>query len=118
MLYMFIDYVLARLYIACKLFGICVLPFTVIPVIIHAFFSSHATLFARLVVILVYSLVIPFPRRFLLLRIVTNVIIAFDLESLCRHSRLVHYTFFVFVSCTLYCVDLSVCRRTSFGGVG
>lgn len=111
-------YIVATLVIAGGVFGICVLPCTVLPVVVQIFLSSHATFLARIVAVLVYSVALECPRRFVLARVTTNLMTVFDLERLSRHSRLFHATLLIVLACTTVCFTFRLVDRGSLSGLG
>lgn len=120
-LVMFCD-VIATFVIARGVFGICVVPCTVLPVVVHIFLSSEATFLARIVAVLVYSVSLHFPRRFVLARLTTKLITVFDLERLSRESRLFQATLLIVLACTTVCFTFRLVARGklsgSFSGLG
>lgn len=110
--------ILSSVVIRRGLSDVCIIPFTVVPVVIHIFLSSEATFVTRIAVVLLYSVALHFPRRFVLLRMITKVITVCDLERLSRQSRLLQATLIMFVDCTLLCFTFRLVRRSSLAGLG
>ncbi len=92
----------------------CVIPFTVLPLVVEIFFSSHATLCVRVVAVLLTSHVISGPVSFMVVRVVTNVITVSSIHRVRSHTRLIHSTLCVLVSCVLVCATLRLSGGVSF----
>lgn len=111
-------YIIATVVITGGVFGICVVPCTVLPIVVQIFLSSHATFVTRIAAVLVYSVYLHCPRRFVLLRLSTKLITVFDLERLSRQSRLFQATFLIVLACTTICFTFRLVARGSLAGVG
>lgn len=90
--------ILTELCITYDLVNIYVLPYAIVPIAIRTFFDSRTALFTHLIIILICSLMVPFPHEFLLLEIVAGMVVTFSLKDLSERSQLIRSSFFIFLS--------------------
>lgn len=98
-------------------FDMCVVPFTVTPVFIHIFVSSQATFVARTAVVLVYTTTIGCRCRFVVIRLISNLITVCDLHRLSGHSRVFFATLLITVDAAIMCITLRLVRSGRIFGV-
>ena len=66
----FVSCILTELCVTYGLFNVYILPFAIVPIVVRTFFDSRTALFTHLIIVLICSLMVPFPHEFLLLQVI------------------------------------------------
>jgi len=77
----FVSCILTELCVTYALFNVYILPFAIVPIVVRTFFDSRTALFTHLIIVLICSLMVPFPHEFLLLQIVAGMVVTFSLNN-------------------------------------
>lgn len=109
-----VSCVLCELIVSYDLFNIYILPFAIIPMVVRVFFDSRTALFTHLIIVLICSLIVPFPHEFLFLQIIAGMVVTFSLKELSERSQLIRTSVFIFLSYTLCYVSLSLYQGVDF----
>ncbi len=117
MLCVFVSCVLTELCVNYALFNIYILPFAIVPIVVRTFFDSRTALFTHLVIVLICSLMAPFPHEFLLLQIVAGMIVTFSLKDLSERSQLIRCAFLIFLSYVVCYVSLALYQEADFNKI-
>lgn len=104
----FVGCILTELCVTYSLFNIYILPFAIIPIVVRTFFDSRTALFSHLIVMLLCSLMAPFPHEFLLLQIIVGMVVTFSLRELSERSQLIRCAFFIFLAYVLTYLSLTL----------
>lgn len=104
----FVSCILTELCVTYGLFSIYIIPFAIIPIVVRTFFDSRTALFTHLVIILICSLMAPFPHEFLLLQIIAGMVVTFSLRELSERSQLIRCAFFIFMAYTITYLSLTL----------
>ena len=78
----FVSCILTELCVTYALFNVYILPYAIVPIVVRTFFDSRTALFTHLVIVLICSLMVPFPHEFLLLQIIAGMVVTFSLRPL------------------------------------
>ena len=81
---------------------------------LRTFFDSRTALFAHLIIVLICSLMVPFPHEFLLLQVIAGMVVTFSLRDLYERSQLIRCAFFIFMSYALCYISLSIYQEADF----
>ncbi|MDR1357556.1 MAG: HDIG domain-containing protein [Tannerellaceae bacterium] len=100
--------ILTELCIRYHLFNVYILPYAIIPIVVRTFIDSRTALFAHLTVVLICSLMVPYPHEFLILQIVAGMVVTFSLRDLSERSQLIRCVFLIYLSYCLCYLGLSV----------
>lgn len=95
-------------------YGIYVVPFAAVPVIIMVFFDSRTAIFALLVTILLSALVATYPFQFVFLQLLTGLAATFSIHHLSRRSQLLRTAGVTLVA---YCIGYMALCLTSDGNL-
>lgn len=106
--------IITELCVTYGLFSIYILPFAIVPIVIRTFFDSRTALFTHLIIVLMCSLMAPFPHEFLLLQIVAGMVVTFSLRELSQRSQLIRCAFFIFMAYTVCYLSLSLYQEGDF----
>lgn len=82
--------------------GIYIVPFTLLPVIIRVFFDSRTALFTHIISVLIISLMVDNPFAFILIQIVAGMTAVSGLKDLMARSQLTQTALLIFIS---YCIS-------------
>ncbi len=104
----FVSCITTELVVTYGLFNIYILPYAIVPIVVRTFFDSRTALFTQLVIVLICSLMAPFPHEFLLLQIIAGMVVTFSLKELSERSQLIRCAFFIFLSYTLCYLSLNL----------
>ena len=104
----FVSCILTELCVTYGLFNVYILPYAIVPIVIRTFFDSRTALFTHIIIVLICSLMVPFPHEFLLLQIVAGMVVTFSLRDLYERSQLIRCAFFIFLSYALCYVSMAV----------
>jgi len=110
----FVSCILTELCVTYKLFNIYILPYAIVPIVVRTFFDSRTALFTHLIVVLICSLMVPFPHEFLLLQIIAGMVVTFSLRELYERSQLIRCAFFIFISYALCYLSLYIYQEADF----
>ena len=71
-------------------------------------------LFTHLIILVICSLMVPFPHEFLLLQVIAGMVVTFSLRDLYERSQLIRCAFFIFMSYALCYISLSIYQEADF----
>jgi putative nucleotidyltransferase with HDIG domain len=91
-----------------NLFNVYILPYAIIPIVVRTFFDSRTALFVHLIIVLLCSLMVPYPHEFLILQIIAGMVVTFSLKDLSERSQLIRCSFFLYLSYTLSYVAMAI----------
>jgi putative nucleotidyltransferase with HDIG domain len=100
--------VLTEVCVAYHLFNVYIIPFAIVPIVVRTFFDSRTALFTHLIIVLLCSLMVPYPHEFLLLQTVVGMVVTFSLKDLSERSQLIRCAFFIYLSYALSYVSMTV----------
>lgn len=104
----FVSCILTEMVVTYGLFNIYIVPYAIVPIVVRTFFDSRTALFTQLVIVLICSLMAPFPHEFLLLQIIAGMVVTFSLKELSERSQLIRCAFFIFLSYTVCYLSLNL----------
>lgn len=104
----FVSCMLTELCITYGIFSIYIIPYAIVPIVVRTFFDSRTALFTNLVIVLICSLMAPFPHEFLMLQIITGMVVTFSLRELSERSQLIRCAFFIFIAYTITYLSLTL----------
>ncbi len=110
----FVSCILTEMCVTYALFNVYILPFAIVPIVVRTFFDSRTALFTHLVIVLLCSLMVPFPHEFLLLQIVAGMVVTFSLKDLSERSQLFRCAFLIFISYALCYTSLALYQEADF----
>jgi putative nucleotidyltransferase with HDIG domain len=100
--------ILTELCVRHHLFNVYILPYAMIPIVVRTFFDSRTALFTHLIVVLLCSLMVPYPHEFLVLQTISGMVVTFSLKDLSERSQLIRCAFFIYLSYALCYVSLAM----------
>jgi len=103
-----VSCLLTEICIRYNLFNVYILPYAIIPIVVRTFFDSRTALFVHLAIVLICSLMVPFPHEFLILQIIAGMVVTFSLKDLSERSQLIRCAFFLYLSYTLSYTSMSI----------
>ena len=113
----FVCCILMELCVTYALFNVYILPLAIVPIVVRTFFDSRTALFTHLIIVLICSLMVPFPHEFLLLQIIAGMVVTFSLRDLSERSQLIRCAFFIFMSYTLCYISLALYQEADFNKI-
>ncbi|MCD8044422.1 MAG: HDIG domain-containing protein [Tannerellaceae bacterium] len=84
--------------VSVGLFSVYILPYAIVPIVVRVFIDSRTSLFTHLVIILICSLMVPFPFEFLFMQMVAGMVVTFSLRDLSERSDLIRCAFYIYLS--------------------
>jgi putative nucleotidyltransferase with HDIG domain len=90
------------------LFNIYILPYAIIPIVVRTFVDSRTALFTHLTVVLLCSLMAPYPHEFLVLQTIAGMVVIFSLRDLSERSQLIRCAFFIYLAYALAYISLAI----------
>lgn len=109
----FVCCVLTELCVSMGLFNVYIIPYAIVPIVVRTFFDSRTALFIHLIIVLICSLMVPFPHEFLLLQIVAGMVVTFSLKELSERSQLIRSAFFIFMAYVISYLSLVLFQEAS-----
>ncbi|MDR2968562.1 MAG: HDIG domain-containing protein [Tannerellaceae bacterium] len=106
--------VITELCVTYNWFNIYIIPFAMIPIVVRTFFDSRTALFTHLIVILLCSLMVPFPQEFVLLQTVAGMVVTFGLKDLSDRSQLIRCAVYILLSYSITYTGLTVYQEIDF----
>ncbi len=97
--------------------GLYVMPIAVVAVIFTTFFDSRTALFAHIIVVMLCSLVVPYPLEFIMLQFFAGVTAIVTVQELSKRSQLVQCAIYIFLVYSLVYVALHVISDGDFSKV-
>lgn len=110
----FVSCILTELCVGMGLFNVYIIPYAIVPIVVRTFFDSRTALFIHLVIVLICSLMVPFPHEFLLLQIVAGMVVTFSLKELSERSQLIRSSFFIFMAYVIGYLSLTLFQEASW----
>ncbi|MCC8153221.1 MAG: HDIG domain-containing protein [Tannerellaceae bacterium] len=80
------------------LFNVYILPYAIVPIVVRVFIDSRTSLFTHIVIVLLCSLMVPFPFEFLFMQLVAGMVVTFSLRELSERSDLIRCAFYIYLS--------------------
>ncbi|MGM9797236.1 MAG: HD family phosphohydrolase [Parabacteroides sp.] len=109
----FVCCVLTELCVSLGLLNVYIIPYAIVPIVVRTFFDSRTALFIHLIIVLICSLMVPFPHEFLLLQIVAGMVVTFSLKELSERSQLIRSSFFIFMAYVVGYLSLVLFQEAS-----
>ena len=106
-----------ELCVTYALFNVYILPFAIVPIVVRTFFDSRTALFTHLIIVLICSLMVPFPHEFLLLQIVAGMVVTFSLKELSERSQLIRCAVFIFLSYAACYLSLTLYQEANLNKI-
>ena len=103
-----VSCLLTELCVRYNLFNVYILPYAIVPIVVRTFFDSRTALFTLITIILICSLMVPYPHEFLMLQIIAGMVVGFGLKELSERSQLIRCAFFVFLSYSICYVSIAL----------
>ena len=113
----FVSCILTELCATYALFNVYILPFAIVPIVVRTFFDSRTALFTHLIIVLICSLMVPFPHEFLLLQIVAGMVVTFSLKELSERSQLIRCAVFIFISYAACYLSLTLYQEANLNKI-
>ena len=113
----FVSCILTELCVTCALFNVYILPFAIVPIVVRTFFDSRTALFTHLIIVLICSLMVPFPHEFLLLQTIAGMVVTFSLRNLSERSQLIRCAFFIFLSYAICYMSLTLFQEANLNKI-
>ena len=113
----FVSCILTELCVTYALFNVYILPFAIVPIVVRTFFDSRTALFTHLIIVLICSLMVPFPHEFLLLQIVAGMVVTFSLKELSERSQLIRCAVFIFLSYAACYLSLTLYQEANLNKI-
>ena len=110
----FVSCILTELCVGMGLFNVYIIPYAIVPIVVRTFFDSRTALFIHLIIVLIWSLMVPFPHEFLLLQIVAGMVVTFSLKELSERSQLIRSSFFIFMAYVIGYLSLTLFQEASW----
>ncbi|MDR1259125.1 MAG: HDIG domain-containing protein [Tannerellaceae bacterium] len=104
--------IITELCIRYHLFSVYILPYAIIPIVVRTFIDSRTALFTHLIVVLLCSLMVPYPHEFLILQTIAGMVVTFNLRDLSERSQLIRCAFFIYLSYAFCYIGLAVYMET------
>ena len=93
------------------------MPVAIVPIVVRTFFDSRTALFTHLIIVLICSLMVPFPHEFLLLQIVAGMVVTFSLKELSERSQLIRCAVFIFLSYAACYLSLTLYQEANLNKI-
>ncbi|MCD7937201.1 MAG: HDIG domain-containing protein [Tannerellaceae bacterium] len=96
------------------LFNVYILPYAIVPIVVRVFVDSRTSLFTHLVIVLICSMMVPFPQEFLFMQIVAGMVVTFSLRDLSERSDLIRCAFYLYLSYAVSYLSLTLYNEGDF----
>ncbi|OAV70991.1 hypothetical protein Barb4_00972 [Bacteroidales bacterium Barb4] len=106
--------VLTELCVSLSLFNVYIMPYAIVPIVVCTFFDSRTALFTHLVMVLICSIMVPFPHEFLLMQTLAGMVVNYVLVDLSERSQLIRCALYIFLSYALCYTCLAVYQLGDF----
>lgn len=84
-----------------RFFSVYVIPYAMLPIVIHIFLDSRTAFFTHALTILICSIVLKFPHQFVLVQLVAGMTGILSLRELSQRSQLINTAFYVFLASSI-----------------
>ncbi|MGL4851272.1 MAG: HD family phosphohydrolase [Phocaeicola sp.] len=98
--------------VTSNLTSIYVIPFAMVPIIIHTFLDSRTAFTAHVLIVLIASIALHYPYEFVLLQIVAGMVAIFSLSELSQRSQLFRSALLITLSYALLFLALDLIEET------
>jgi hypothetical protein len=105
---------IARVMIYWNVVSIFLIPFTLLPIIIRAFYDSRLALFIYNVTILIIGFFVPNSFEFIFLQMMAGMMAIFALANVRRRGQLFMAAIFIFMTYSLVYLGIAVVQEGSF----
>ena len=109
----FVCCILTELCVSLGLLNVYIIPYAIVPIVVRTFFDSRTAPFIHLIIVLICSLMVPFPHEFLLLQIIAGMVVTFSLKELSERSQLIRSSFFIFMAYVVGYLSLVLFQEAS-----
>ncbi|MDL2221757.1 HDIG domain-containing protein [Parabacteroides sp. OttesenSCG-928-N08] len=106
--------VITELFVLFNLPGIYLIPYATIPIVVRVFFDSRTAFSTHLSIILICSLMAPFPHEFIFLQLIVGMVVNFSLKDLSERSHLIRCAFFIFMAYVIGYTCISLYQEADF----
>lgn len=114
MLNITIFILLTELAVSFNWFSVYIIPFAIVPIIVRTFFDSRTALFTHLIIIVISSIMVPYPLEFFVLEVIAGMVVTFSLKDLSERSQLIRCAFFIFLSYSISYTSLAIYQEVDF----
>jgi putative nucleotidyltransferase with HDIG domain len=97
--------------ITTGMFNEYLIPYAVVPIMVCTFFDARTAMFTHLVVVLICSIMAPFPHEFLLMQTIAGMVANYALADLSERSQLLRCAAFILLAYVLTYTCLSVYQQ-------
>lgn len=113
----FVTCMLTELCINYSLFNVYIIPFAIVPIVVRTFFDSRTALFTDIIIILICSMMVPFPQEFMMLQIIAGMVVTFSLKDLYERSQLIKSAFYIFIAYVVCYISLALYQEADFNKI-
>ncbi|MDR3129895.1 MAG: HDIG domain-containing protein [Tannerellaceae bacterium] len=96
---------------ATGMFNEYLIPYAIVPIMVCTFFDARTALFTHLVVVLICSIMTPFPHEFLLMQTIAGMVANYALADLSERSQLLRCAAFILLAYVLTYTCLAVYQQ-------
>ena len=108
---------IARFTLTWNLLSVYLIPFTLLPIIIRAFYDSRLALFIHNITMLMIGFFMPNSFEFVFLQIIAGMIAIFSLANVRRRGQLFMAAIFIFVAYSVIYLGIAVVQEGSFESI-
>lgn len=108
---------IARLTLTWNVISIFLIPFTLLPIIIRAFYDSRLALFIHNVTMLMIGFFMPNSFEFIFLQIIAGMVAIFSLANVRRRGQLFMAAIFIFIVYSVVYLGIAVVQEGSFESI-
>lgn len=101
-----------------KFFNVYVIPFAIATILIRTFIDSRTALFSSLIMILISTLMVPFPFEFVVIELTVTMICIFTLKELSERSQLIRSSFFILTTYLITYIGIVLYQEGTIEKVG
>ncbi|MDR2791197.1 MAG: HDIG domain-containing protein [Tannerellaceae bacterium] len=93
------------------MFNEYLIPYAVVPIMVCTFFDARTALFTHLIVVIVCSIMTPFPHEFLLMQVAAGMVVNYALADLSERSQLLRCAAFILLAYVVVYTSLYIYQQ-------
>jgi len=109
--------IVARLTLNYNVISVYLVPFTLLPIIIRAFYDSRLALFIHNITMLLIGFFMPNSFEFIFLQIIAGMVAIFSLANVKRRGQLFMAAVFIFLAYCIVYLGIAVVQEGSFENI-
>ncbi len=109
--------VITFLLVTFNLFNVYIVPFAMLPIIVHVLMDSRTAFLAHVTTILICSICLHYPHEFILLQVVGGMVAVYSLRELSQRSQLYRVAILVVIAYSLLNFSMELMHQNEISAI-